>query len=122
MELSFRTLSDEGLLFQAFSSDLVQHVSLSLSSGRVILTFSLSPLDLTRLESSLGYADGEWYSVVVETSGRNASLVIGPTGGSNTSESVSGSAPGFTPEAFVPAEDLFFVGGLPASVQSIVGR
>lgn len=77
----------------------------------------------SELQTSGVYANGEWYTVVVELIGRNISLVIGPSGGSNMSESLSDSIPELVvPGTFLPAEDLLFVGGLPTSVQAIIGR
>lgn len=114
VEFAFRTFAEDGLLFQVFSLDTAQSVVVFLSGGRVAMEFSLSVFDLTHLETSQAYNNGEWYSVIAELDGRNGTLVVNSTE-ILTEQSLS------LVGSFSPAPQVY-IGGLPPQLQSTVGR
>ena len=92
----------------------MQYAALFLSGGRVVMEFSLTGLEVARLETSAVYNDGQWYYVTAELHRQNGSLVV------NSTEVLRGSISNLLGD-FAPY-DIFWVGGLTSDVQMIMGR
>ena len=84
-----------------------------LMDGRLVLEYSQTGMDLSRVSTSATYSGGQWYNLMVDVSQQGARLSV------NDTEVVSMGAPTIMPGAF-NSSNYLFIGGLSPLVEGVV--
>jgi hypothetical protein len=113
--LEFRTFSAEGLLLALFSEDMAQRLAVEVTDGRLSLQFSRDLLTTATAQTVGVVNDGEWHIVEVTVEANTAFLLVDSNEGVNATSTMSVST-------FAPSSQQLYIGGLPSSLQSSIGR
>ena len=113
LTFSFRTLSQDGTILYITDANLVSYITVFLLEGLVVLEYSQTGLESTRIQTTSTYSDGLWYSVSIIIDQQGVVLTV------NGTEMVTGEAPTFMSGTF-NSSNMFFIGGVSPQVEAVL--